>query len=188
MSSEWTLFLEGGDDRAFIDSLLCHLGIYNVHTHEIGGGVSKLSILKPNIIRARDAGNLIAVILDADHDIAECRDCLLDEIKNNELPIERYFLLPDNKHAGCLETLLERIAVSDHRYVYRCFDTYEECLNQSQHSYCLPNKKARVYAYCDALNIETKGTKRKYNDQSHWDLEAVDLDPLKQFLIGLRSE
>ena len=188
MSSDWTVFVEGGDDKAFLDSLLDHLGISNVSTDVIGGGVSKLSIVKPNIRRARDGGNQVAVILDADCDAAECRNCLLDVINHNELPIERSFLLPDNKHAGCLETLLERIAVSDHRYIYHCFDTYEDCLKRSQHSYCLPDKKARIYAYCEALDIETNGTRRSYNDQSHWDLEVPDLAPLKRFLRGLHSE
>ena len=187
MSSEWTLFVEGGEDKAFLDSLLSHLGISNVHTSKIGGGVSKLSTIKPNISRARDGGSQVAVILDADHDVAECRNCLHDVIKNNELPIERCFLLPNNKHPGCLETLLERIAVSDHRYIYNCFDSYEDCLNRSQYSYCLPDKKARIYAYCDALNIETNGTRRRYDNQSHWDLEVADLGPLKSFLLGLRS-
>ena len=57
MDSEWTLFVEGGDDKAFLDSLLDHLCISNVNTNTIGGGVSKLTNIKPNIHRARDGGN-----------------------------------------------------------------------------------------------------------------------------------
>lgn len=187
MSSDWTVFVEGGDDKAFLDSLLDHLGIYNVRTEKMGGGVSKLSLIKPNISRARDRGNQVAVILDADQDVAACRSCLLDVIRQNDLPVERSFLLPDNKNTGCLETLLEQIAIADHRYIYHCFDTYENCIDRSEHPYSLPNKKARIYAYCEALNIETNGSRRRYDDPSHWDLEVPDLDPLKRFLLGLQS-
>lgn len=186
MDSEWTLFVEGKDDKAFLDSLLDHLGIYNVSTNVIGGGVSKLSNFKPQIHRARDSGNQVAVILDADGDAAVCRNLLVEVIYQNELPIERHFLLPDNNSAGRLENLLESIAVSDHRYIYHCFDTYNDCLSQSQHAYSLPGGKARIYAYCEALDIETNGTRRRYNDESHWDLEATDLEPLKHFLLELR--
>ncbi len=186
MSSDWTVFVEGGDDKAFLDSLLDHLGKYNVRTEKMGGGVSKLSLIEPNISRARDRGNQVAVVLDADQDVAACRSCLLNVIRQNDLPVERSFLLPDNKKAGCLETLLEQIATSDHRYIYDCFDAYENCIDPSEHPYSLPNKKARIYAYCEALNIETNGTKRRYDDPSHWDLEVPDLDPLKRFLLGLR--
>ena len=187
MSSEWTLFVEGGDDRAFLDSLLDHLCIYNVRTEKMGGGVSKLPLIKPNISRARDRGNQIAVVLDADRDAAARRNSLFDVIRRNDLPVERCFLLPDNKNDGCLETLLEQIALSDHRYIYDCFDAYENCIDRSEHPYSLPNKKARIYAYCEALNIETNGSRRRYDDPSHWNLEVPDLDPLKRFLLGLQS-
>ena len=188
MRFDWTVFVEGGDDKAFLNSLLNHLDIAHVRTDEVGGGVSKLSIIKPNISRTRDGGNQVAVILDADSDFAECRNCLLNVIDQYKLPIDSYFLLPDNRTAGCLESLLERMAVTRHRDIYHCFDRYEDCLNSSRHSYQFPNTKARIYAYCDALDIETRGTKRNYEDPSHWDLDVPELDPLKRFLRGLQSE
>jgi len=45
MSSQWQIFVEGPDDRAFLKGLLQHLNIANVNTSIIGGSVAKL----PNI-------------------------------------------------------------------------------------------------------------------------------------------
>ena len=52
-----------------------------------------------------------------------------------------------------------------------------------------PVAKGRIYAYCEALGIETHAARRDYSDPSCWDLGTPALEPLKQFLVGLqRSE
>ena len=179
------LFVEGGEDKAFLDSLLDHLDVANVSTVEIGGGVSKLQKIKPNLSRALDSGNRIAVILDADSDFSNRRDEFLKCKNQFGLPIDRFFLLPDHKTSGCLETLLEQMAVPSHRGIYKCFDKYKTCLWDRGKPYCLPKPKARIYAYCEALGIETRGTERSYEDSLYWDLDVPELDPLKQFLYDL---
>ena len=79
---------------------------------------------------------------------------------------------------------LEEMAVSDHRVVYDCLKKYEDCL-LSNGKYQLPNPKGRIYAYCEALNIETHPSKRNYGDSEYWDLNTPALEPLEQFLRDL---
>lgn len=95
------------------------------------------------------------------------------------------FLLPNNSDPGCLETLLEAMAVKSHRAIYECFNGYRDCLEGHDVGYHMPDAKARIYAYCNALGIEAQPTKRDYADPNHWNLDAPELEPLKQFLRSL---
>ena len=110
-----------------------------------------------------------------------------------KLPIaaEYCFLMPNDQDSGDLETLLERISVAEHRTLHDCFEEYERCLQtrNEYRSYRIPNNKVRkatIYAYCEALDIETNEIKRDYCDPQHWDLNAPAIVPLKQFLATLR--
>ena len=82
---------------------------------------------------------------------------------------------------------MEHIAVPRHGAIYECFGTYEQCLRYANPDYKIPDAKARVYAYCNALRAETKPTERDYFDSNHWNLDAPALEPLKQFLRSLQS-
>ena len=185
MSSQWQIFVEGPDDQAFLSDLLQHLNISNANTSIIGGGVAKLPHVANEIRRAYDAGKLIAIVLDANSDFASRYAEFEKQKESLQLPIARFFLLPNNEDPGCLETLLETMAVPAHRIVYYCFDQYETCLQNHNTSYNLPNHKARVYAYCEALGIETRASRREYVNSPYWNLNAPALEPLKQFLSGL---
>ena len=185
MSSQWQIFVEGPDDQAFLNDLLQHLNISNANTSIIGGGVAKLPKVDNEIRRAYDAGKLIAIVLDANSDFASRYAEFEKQKKSLQLPISRFFLLPNNEDPGCLETLLEALAISTHRVVYNCLDQYKTCLQNHSRSYNLPNHKARIYAYCEALNIETRASKRQYMNSSYWNLDAPALEPLKQFLRAL---
>ena len=184
MAYPWVVFVEGKYDKAFIRCLLQFLDIDDVAVEHIGGGVSRLSNVAAVIKQRHDAGNRISILLDANSDLKNRRKELKKEKKRLKLPIEREFFLPDDKQSGCLETLLERMAVSGHRAIYDCFDNYEDCLLGLDTTYTTPNFKARIFAYCQVIGAET-GPDKKYDDPAHWDLNAPDLDPLKQFLHGL---
>lgn len=185
MSSQWQIFVEGPDDRAFLKGLLQHLNIANVNTSIIGGGVAKLPNIANEIQRAYDAGKRIAIVLDANSDFTSRCAEFATQKASLKLPIDRFFLLPNNKDSGSLETLLEAMAISTHRVVYDCFDQYETCLQNRNTPYKLPNHKARIYAYCEALGLETRASKRQYVNSSYWNLNAPDLEPLKTFLRAL---
>ena len=69
-----------------------------------------------------------------------------------------------------------------------CFREYETGLHSYSKSYRLPNPKARIYAYCEALSIEPHHSKRDYSDPLYWVLNASALEPLKQFLLDLQAD
>ena len=187
MVADWVVFVEGHDDEHFIRCLLKYMSVANVDTDRIGGGVSKLPSVAPQIQRRRDAGACIAVVLDSNSDFSKRRDEFQRCKDQLELPVDRFFLLPNDSDSGRLETLLEQMAVSDHRIVYDCLKKYEDCL-LSNGKYQLPNPKGRIYAYCEALKIETRASERNYGDPSYWDLNTPALEPLKRFLRDLQAE
>ena len=115
----WTMFVEGSSDEAFLSGVLSHLDISNVETERINGGVGKLGSVARQMQRRSLRGNRISVILDADADFEKRRGEYETERVRHELPIDRFFLLPNHRDTGCLETLLERIAVSGHRLTRR---------------------------------------------------------------------
>ena len=186
MTERWTLFVEGPSDRALVRYVLRHLCVSNVSMEEIGGDVNCLRNVAPKMQSSRDAGNRIAVLLDADADPQRRRLELQHQQADHGLPVERSFLLPDDCRPGCLETLLEEMAVAVHRKIYDCFDAYERCLQHPDAGYQTPNRKARVYAWCEALGIKT-GPCKNYDDMSYWNLDAPGLEPIKRFLSGLAS-
>ncbi len=155
----------------------------------MGGGINCIPDLTLDIQRAYDNGIRIAIVLDADRDIAARRREVEEQIREHNLPIsEKYFfLLPDNCRPGNLETLLEELATPPHRAIFRCLDAYGACLQQARDEYLPPGGKGRIYAYCEALRIEPRGTHRTYDDGGQWDLGAAAVEPLASFLRGLST-
>ena len=180
----WALFVEGGWDEVFVRWLLGFLDVEDVQVHAIEGGVSKLRHAANEIRKSHDEGRRVALLLDADTDTASTRAQLAAEVGRLGLPIERSFLLPDDTAGGDLETLLERMAPAAHQRVYDCFDQYETCLRTAGRDYTTPNRKARVYAYCDAVGAKS-GPDKNYADAAHWDPAVPGLEPLRRFLRDL---
>ena len=187
MSTRWDVFVEGESDEVFLQCLLKYLGISHVCTSVIGGGVSHLPMAEVNISRSYDRGNKIAVLLDADSNLSNRRAEFRDKRDELDLPItdNHCFLMPNDQDSGDLETLLERISVRKHRGVYDCFEQYEGCLRNKSKSYRVPDRKAKIYAYCAALKTKTKPKERNYCDSRYWDLSASAVEPLKRFLATL---
>ena len=180
----WALFVEGDYDAVFVRWLFGTLDVEDVQLNRINGGVSKLHAVQNEIRKSHDAGRQVALLLDADTNPHSTRQQLAQEIARLNLPIERSFLLPDDVAPGNLETLLEQMAPAEHRVVYSCFDNYEECLSTPDRDYTTPNRKARIYAYCDAVGAET-GPDKNYADAAHWDPAVPSLEPLRRFLLDL---
>ena len=51
--------------------------------------------------------------------------------------------------------------------------------------YVRPNRKAKIYAYCEAIGSEPKEDKRNYLNPSWWNLDVAAMAPLKSFLRAL---
>ena len=183
MAWSTTVFVEGASDQHFINCLLKDIGLDDsVETAIIGGSVNELKNVLPQIMRKIDAGRGIAIIVDANSDPVSRRDELIKELARLGVQDKGTFMLPNNHMEGCLEVLLEQVAGAEHRVVFSCFDNYKECLERHNGSYELPNDKAKIYAYCEAVRTEPKPKERKYCDPDFWDLGAVVLEPLKDFL------
>ncbi|WP_420447556.1 DUF3226 domain-containing protein [Candidatus Palauibacter sp.] len=187
MPPTWKVFVEGKADRRFVSTLLTVLGIANVEAEQIGGGVShlKFDTVRNLLQRSIREGCRVATVLDADESVA-ARRAELEEIKSDlGLTIEQSFWLPNDVDPGCLETLLEGVAVEGHHGVFSCLDQYVECLDGFGRGYEGPTGKGRIYAYCEAVDAERREEQRDYMNDEHWDLNASVLEPLRAFLGGL---
>ena len=188
---EWTVIVEGQDDKRFIESLLTHLALSNISVTQIGGGVNHLCSdeARNRINREKGDGRNIALVLDADSDVDQRRRDVNKKIQACSLPVktEHVFLIPDNQQPGDLETLLEEITISENRSIFDCLDAYNECLLSADTNYPKLDGKARIQAYCRALRVEADGKKRDYVN-GNWNLDAPQLKPLLHFLCSLSEQ
>ena len=141
-----------------------------------------------------DLGGINLVIFDADEDI-EARRAELLAIKE-EFGVEfELFLLPNDKDAGALEDLLEKIISPANQPVMDCWQTYEGELEKvriptkTPPTLTIPAKKTKIYAYLETLLGKSKAqkelvkdAKRNYENTLHWNLDAEYLEPLKEFM------
>lgn len=142
----------------------------------------------------RDNGVLNIVILDADDKVSE----RIEEVEQSRKTLDEnfpFFLFPDNKNIGDLETILQNIINPDNQVIFNCWNDYTACLAKIPHPQnpkaflTLPDDKAKIYAYlalvCDS-NSEKKKIEiglRDYTNSNHWNLDHPYLNPLKTFLI-----
>ena len=185
-----TVFVEGTSDKRLIDCLIRQVNLVGIRTHEIQGGISKLRNIQPVIMRERDEGRRIALVLDADGDFERRRSEVRDQVKKLELPVDDddFFLLPNHRDPGSLEVLLQKMAVDGHEALHRCFEEYGDCLGNLQGNYVRPDLKAKIYAYCEALGAEPRPARRQYGDGRFWNFDDPVLDELKKFLQGFAAD
>ena len=107
-----------------------------------------------------------------------------------------YFIYPNNQDDGDVEVLMEAAARKDlHPIFFDCFEDYEKCISgvKNQHGqplYNTPNLKGKLHTYINAQKLNNK-VRRKlgagdwlFDDTNYWDLNAVALQPLKDFLTN----
>lgn len=186
------IFVEGVADFKFIQDYIRYLFDVKLGKDriiEIGGcnkellGKSALAF-KENT----DKGGTNLLIFDADDNFEE----KLDDIKTTrkELGLEfEIFLFPNHKLAGDLEVLLSNIVSNKHKALVACWEQYENCLEIQEHSYTLPARKTKIYAYLEALVGKSNSQKEKikernrnYRNTDHWNLDTDYLQALKIFL------
>lgn len=148
------------------------------------------------LIENKDLGNRNVVIFDADTPennggFAE-RKAKIETIKE-ELNIDfDLFLFPDNSSNGDFELLLENIINPKHKILLDCFEKYETCIDNSKPNseltYKLPIRKAKIYSYIDAfpksrrLNERFKNGDWFFDNETYWKLNDKYLNSLKEFL------
>jgi|GEM_PF-199356 len=134
------------------------------------------------------------VLVDADWNIKEKQSKIEQSRKILDEPFP-CFLIPNDQTPGNLETLLENIINPENQAIFDCWQKYTACMKVIPHpeaeknELTLPDNKAKIYAYLEALlgSSETEKQKikeeyRDYTNPKHWDLNHAYLEPLKTFL------
>lgn len=183
------IFVEGITDERFIRDYIVYLGIdKGIIITPMKNGLSDLlsagtaRIIEQNTVQ----GIQNILIVDADKDFEKRKLEVERFIQEHKLQAS-FFLLPNHQSIGDLETLLIEIINKKNIYIFECFDAYELCIDGK--GYKLPDKKAKVFAYVEALSDKNnaKSQKRDYLNTEYWDLDSPFLDDLKKFLLKYKS-
>lgn len=180
------IIVEGHTDKDFIE-LYCKYLEVEIKSEQIcqTDGKDNIKNVKEKIHKALKVGERVLIIFDADEDVQkslkniQSQLNLLDYSWGNRCEI---FLMPNNKDAGNLETLLEHIAKE--KCILKCFDNYTSCivgLQSKNPNIKLPNKKAKVFAYLSSFGFKN-GDKNFKMDDNILNLQSPYLDNLKDFL------
>jgi len=199
------IIVEGDADKKFFRDYYHHLFGEQapensiIHPGKDGdtGGYSKLKSEEAlQALRLNtDQGGVNLVIFDADDDCEARRKELL--AVKEEFGVEfELFLLPNDKDAGELEDMLEKIINPNNQPVMDCWETYEGELekvripSKTPPTLTIPAKKTKIYAYLETLLGKSRSQKklikdpnRNYENTLHWNLDAEYLEGLKGFLI-----
>lgn len=186
MSRKVCIFVEGEQDSNFLKSYVAYLGYELPEIISIDGKNNlkgnRLEIAK----KLYEEEARVLIIFDADDDYGETKSetkrTIQDKVQvNSENSYLDFFLFPNNQDSGNLEDLLEKIIKPEHKGVFDCFEAYKQCLTERGTSYFHPDKKAKIYAYKEALGAMEKDKKHHFS-QEYWDFRNRYLDPLKHFL------
>ncbi len=164
------------------------------------GGIGNLfnETNKNQIYQAQAIGEQVLILIDADtiakgHGFVKRKAEMDNDIQTLKLSVP-YFIYPNNNDDGDIETLMESAARRDlHQVFFDCFEDYEKCVSgvkdeSGQPLYNTPNLKGKLHTYMNAQKLSNK-LRRKlgtgnwlFDDTNYWDLNAVSLQPLKDFL------
>ncbi len=201
MKGLYTIYVEGIADVRFLSQYIHHLFGVIVPEERIvkldGWTNLKGTTWQQRMRAITDKGGTNIVIIDADNDIEARRSDVLLWKEENALEFE-LFLLPNNKDAGALEDLLERIVNPNNRPILDCWENYEQELVQldipgrTPPPLTTPAKKTKIYGYLEAMLKPSqkeliKEVNRNYENTQHWNLEAEYLGQLKEFLEKFMS-
>ena len=177
MTDKTLIFVEGKEDKNFLESYIKNLG-YSDESFECRSICGK-SNLKSGVINeiknALDRGLKVLIIFDADLDYEISKTDIVNRLE--ELEGFKIFLFPDDNSTGAVEDLLEKIIRLEHERVFECFEEYKHCISKCMSEYELPGMKAKIYAYKQVLGILEDPF-----DPHYWDFENTALEPLKSFL------
>ena len=153
---------------------------------------------KNQIYQAQEVGEQVLILIDADtiakgYGFAKRKADIDNEMQTLKLSVP-YFIYPNNNDDGDIETLMESAARRDlHQVFFDCFEDYEKCVSgvkdqYGQPLYNTPNLKGKLHTYMNAQKLSNKlrgklGTGNwLFDNTNYWDLNAVALQPLKDFL------
>ncbi|CAC9608253.1 hypothetical protein [uncultured Gammaproteobacteria bacterium] len=136
----------------------------------------------------------IGIIQDADDDFDASKESIQQAISasgisNNKI---QYFLTPNNKDTGDLETLLLS-TIEKNNKIIDCFDDYKICLENQQAVYSKALNKGQIYAYTMYSQTGKNLYKpqdsfiHKNKDTGLWDLNDKKFKPIISFVLSIFS-
>lgn len=148
--------------------------------------------------QAQEVGDQILILIDADtiakgYGFVKRKADIDNDMQTHKISFP-YFIYPNNQDDGEVETLMESAARRDlHPVFFYCFEDYEKCVSgvkdkDGQPLYNTPNLKGKLYTYMSAQKLNNKSRRRLgtgdwlFSNTNYWDLNAVVLQPLKDFL------
>ena len=148
------------------------------------------TILKPREVEV----DKIGIIVDADRDFQQSEDRVKEAISSSAIDTKKmsYFLTPDNKNMGNLETLLLSSLNTTEIPQLQCFGAYKECLTETipdiekraidKHeveAYIKFSQKPRNRNQAQFSFVDDKG------DTGLWDLSKKEFQPLIGFVQSI---
>ena len=140
----------------------------------------------------------LGIIQDADKDFKKSQDEIIEAITNSKIDESKikYFLTPNNKDNGDLETLL--LSTIKDNNIVKCFDSYKECLEEKEDIHQKALNKGQVYAYTmysqkgenlhKPHNSFIYKKETNYEDTKLWDLEKKEFQPIIKFIKEIFGE
>ncbi|MEA1955076.1 MAG: DUF3226 domain-containing protein [Campylobacterota bacterium] len=147
--------------------------------------------LKPMIKRIKKIG----IIEDADDNFEESTTKITDAIKKSQIDESNisYFLTPNNKDLGDLETLL--LSTIKENNIVQCFDDYKKCLLSKEEIHPKALNKGQIYAYTmysqQGENLHKPQHSfmfekdKIYADTNLWDLKKDEFEPITDFILEI---
>lgn|SRR3989338_1737948 len=126
-----------------------------------------------------------AILRDADNNFGSAKQSVEDILRRLSLRIKTdFFILPDNRNTGMLETLLMGSISGDASRV-GCIDAFIECLHNK--SVDIPEHrkdKAKTYAFLSAFDEPGKRI-GEATQAGYWNSDNKIFNPLKEFFKKL---
>lgn len=164
----------------------------------VGGRDNLFNEVNTNqMFQAQAVGDQVLILIDADtvakgYGFAKRKADIDNDMQSRNISFPCY-IYPNHQDDGEVETLMEAAARRDlHPRFFDCFEDYEKCVSSAKDSqgkplYNTPNLKGKLHTYMNAQKLSNK-LRRKlgagdwlFNNTNYWDLNAGDLQPLKDF-------
>lgn len=149
--------------------------------------------------QAQEVGEQVLILIDADtipkgYGFTKRKADIDNSMLTHQISFP-YFIYPNNQDDGVLENLIESSARRDlHTVFFDCFEDYERCVSGVKDEcgkpvYNTPDLKGKLHTYISAQKLSNKKRKKigsgdwLFNNTNYWNLNAVALTPLKNFLF-----
>lgn len=184
------LYIESRDENTpeyrFFAAILKHWGLDTFCKIIPCNGNSNIPI--EDLRRRFDNEECNLVIFDADnydayHGFTAIYTALTKKLRYDKYQLAHLFLMPNNESDGCVEDLMLEALINHN--VDQCFNAYVCCIRAHTPEWN-PTKKARVFAYAEAMQAPNTLKKHGwgFENEAIWNLDAQGLSALKHFLFS----